>query len=277
MVGVGGVFLDELPEAGLRIDAEILRLQEVLKDPQRSIVRFRVGGKSRHILRHRSATRFRHADDAKVDRTFCPARAYNRVMESRAGSSRPAHAGNPRQRILNASFELFAQRGIRDVGVDELITRSEVAKATFYNHFHSKDELALTYLERLYDARREEMDAAVRNRDGPHALLGIFDVFEELFSRSAPEGSSFVHVLMEMGPDHPLGQASIDFLARTRAQLEELAERAGLLDPEQFAHECHLLIKGAIVAAIEGDDHAAERARRLAAWLIKLHQEPEQQ
>jgi AcrR family transcriptional regulator len=176
-----------------------------------------------------------------------------------------------RQRILDTSFELFAQRGIRDVGVDELITRSGVAKATFYKHFHTKDELALAYLQRWYEERSAAINEAVRRHgesDIP-VLLVVFDVFDEWFQQGVAEVSSFLHVMMEMGPDHPLGKASIDYLARTRDQLADLARASGLNEPEDFAWSCHILLKGSIVAAAEGDPRAAERARHMAALLIE--------
>ena len=44
-----------------------------------------------------------------------------------------------------AAYGLFSRRGIRDVGVDELIRASGVAKATFYRHFPSKVDLVLAF------------------------------------------------------------------------------------------------------------------------------------
>ncbi|KHL04595.1 TetR family transcriptional regulator [Sinomonas humi] len=183
------------------------------------------------------------------------------------GSVRPTTA---RQRILDTSFELFARRGIRDVGVDELVESSGVAKATFYKYFRTKDDLALAYLQRWYEERSAAIEAAVarhQDEDAP-ALLAVFDVFEEWFRQGSVEVSSFLHVLMEMGPGHPLGRASLDYLARTREQLAALAREAGLRDPEGFAWSCHILLKGSIVAAVEGDALAAERSRRMAALLV---------
>jgi hypothetical protein len=97
----------------------------------------------------------------------------------------------------------------------------------------------------------------------------VFDVFDEWFQQGVAEVSSFLHVMMEMGPDHPLGKASIDYLARTRDQLADLARASGLTEPEDFAWSCHILLKGSIVAAAEGDPRAAERARHMAALLIE--------
>ncbi|MGX1162814.1 hypothetical protein RKD54_003723 [Pseudarthrobacter sp. SLBN-100] len=45
---------------------------------------------------------------------------------------------------------------------------------------------------------------------------------------------SFINVLLEMGPAHPLGQASIDYLAKIRGQVQTLAEEAGLQRPDEL-------------------------------------------
>ena len=103
------------------------------------------------------------------------------------------------------------------------------------------------------------------------AMLTIFDVFDDWFREGAAQVSSFLHVLMETGPDHPLGKASIQYLDRTRQQIAELAESAGLNDPHDFARPAHILIKGAIVAAAEGDSRAAGRARTMAKLLMDHH------
>jgi hypothetical protein len=47
-----------------------------------------------------------------------------------------------------------------------------------------------------------------------------------------------------------------------------LAEKAGVRDPGSFAHSWHILMKGSIVAAAEGDVDAAQRAKALARILL---------
>ena len=47
---------------------------------------------------------------------------------------------------IQAAYELFARHGIQAVGVDEIIRRAAVAKATFYHQFASKDDLVLEFL-----------------------------------------------------------------------------------------------------------------------------------
>jgi AcrR family transcriptional regulator len=197
-------------------------------------------------------------------------------VDTSAGIEQPGRpaAGSPPEKILAVAYELFARRGIRDVGVDELIRASGVAKATFYRHFHSKDDVVLAFLEQWYRERTAAIEDAIARRGsrGEAAMLTIFDVFDDWFRQGAAQVSSFLHVMMEMGPDHPLGKASIQYLEKTREQIADLAKAAGLDNPYDFAWSIHILIKGAIVAAAEGDPRAAARAKDMATLLMGSHQ-----
>ncbi|UZX05252.1 TetR/AcrR family transcriptional regulator [Arthrobacter sp. CDRTa11] len=178
------------------------------------------------------------------------------------------------ERILAVAYELFSRRGVRDVGVNELISRSGVAKATFYRHFPSKNDLVLAFLEQrdqLWTVEAIVGQAKLRAGSPAEQLLAIFDVFSDWFLREDFEACSFINVLLEMGPAHPLGRASIDYLAKIRGHVQALAEEAGLQRTEEFARSWHILMKGSIVSAAEGDTGAAHRAQQMAGWLIEHH------
>ena len=182
--------------------------------------------------------------------------------------------GGARNRILDAAYELFLQRGIRDVGINELITRAGVAKATFYAHFTSKDELVHAYLERCHQDMTVEAiiaETGRRTEDPTGRLMAIFDVLDEWFRQDDFQACAFVSTMLEMGPTHPLGIASIDYLAQVRAFIRALAVEAGLEQPDVFARSCHILTKGSIISAVEGDREAAVFAKRMAASLIRDH------
>ncbi len=98
--------------------------------------------------------------------------------------------------------------------------------------------------------------------------MAIFDVFDEWFRREDFEACSFINVLLEMGPEHPLGKASMRHLENIRSMVSGLAEEAGLRDPDSFARSWHILMKGSIVSAAEGDLEAAHRAQSMARQLI---------
>lgn len=176
-----------------------------------------------------------------------------------------------RERILTAAYELFSRRGVRDVGVDELIARSGVANATFYRHFASKDDLVLAFLERreqLWTVGTIVEKALEREGTARDQLLAVFDVLDEWFRRRDYEGDPFLNVFLEMGTEHPLGRASLERLNTVRRMIQQLAEKAHMRDPESFARSMQLLMKGSIVGARMGDADSALRARQLAGWLI---------
>jgi AcrR family transcriptional regulator len=186
----------------------------------------------------------------------------------------PIADDSARERVLAVAYDLFARRGIRDVGVDEIVTEAGIARATLYRHFKSKDDLALAFLERReqrWTFGSVEAEARRRGENADDRLLAIFDVFDEWFQREDFEACSFVNVLFEMRPTHPLGQASIHHLRNIRGMVERLAAEAGIDDPVEFARSWHILMKGSIVAATEGDLLAAKRAKTMARTLIDSH------
>jgi AcrR family transcriptional regulator len=179
-----------------------------------------------------------------------------------------------RARILDAAYELFTRHGIQAIGVDEIIRRAEVAKATFYHHFASKDDLVLEFLnlrEQRWTRAWIEGEARRRAATPEEQLLTIFDLFDEWFHREDFEADSFVNVLLELGPDHPAGRASIEHLENVRAFVRQLAEEAGLRATESFTRSWHILMKGSIVCAAAGDAEAGKRAQAMAKLLIEQH------
>jgi hypothetical protein len=106
--------------------------------------------------------------------------------------------------------------------------------------------------------------------DPAERLLAVFDVFGEWFHRRDFEGCFFINALLEFEDHrHRIHRASRRHLAVIREFLEDLAGQAGIHDPEPFARQWHILMKGSIVAAQEGDHEAARRARQLGLLLLQ--------
>lgn len=178
-----------------------------------------------------------------------------------------------RDRILDAAYGLFSRAGVRAIGVDTITAEADVAKMTLYRNFASKNELALAFL-----ALREErwtkgwVQAEVLNRaDSPAGqLLAIFEIFSEWFAREDFEGCAFITSLLEFDDrSDPVRGACVTHLANIRAFVCELATAAGVADPERFAAQWHILMKGSIVAAHEGDAEAAFKAREMGLLLLQ--------
>jgi AcrR family transcriptional regulator len=180
-----------------------------------------------------------------------------------------------RERLSRAAYELFSREGVTSVGVDAVIARAGTAKMTLYRNFPSKNDLILEFLRRREQMwTREWLEAESRRRgETPRdQLLAIFDVFSEWFRQPDFEGCSFLTTMIEVNDrDHPVHQAAVTHLENIRSYIEGLAAEAGIRDVDSFARKWHILMKGSIMAAHEGDTAAADRARELGELLLAQH------
>jgi AcrR family transcriptional regulator len=190
-----------------------------------------------------------------------------RALGQTAGAAGPS----ARERIVGEAFVLFYAEGIRAVGVDLLISRSGVAKATFYRHFASKNDLVVAYLERRRAAMLSWLteEVAARAERPEERLLAIFDALADLFADPDFRGCAVHNTVVEAGPDSP---AVLEGARAHQADLERyvvgLATEAGLPAPVDVAARWGLLIDGAFVGAHRTGPHAAAVARAAAEHLL---------
>lgn len=182
-----------------------------------------------------------------------------------------------RERILAASYDLFVERGVRAVGINEIIATAGVARASFYSHFPSKNDLILAFLER----RRSEFtvgflsaESQRRGESPKEQLLAIFDIFDEWFQSEDFTGCPYIRSLVEAGPDDGAGAASAGYLREMRAGVESVAQAIGLEDPADFAECWMILLQGSVVAAMGTGYTAPRRVRSLGELLIASHTVP---
>ena len=179
-----------------------------------------------------------------------------------------------RERILDAAYDLFSRGGVRAIGVDTITAEADVAKMTLYRNFASKNELAIAFM-----ALREErwtvgwvQDEVMRRASTPAARM-LVDLRDLRASGSRAKTSRAARSSRRCSSSRtatdPVRQACVTHLAKIRAFVCELATEAGVEDPERFAAQWHILMKGSIVAAHEGDSAAAMKARELGELLLE--------
>jgi AcrR family transcriptional regulator len=175
-----------------------------------------------------------------------------------------------RERLLAAANELFYEEGVHTVGIDRVIERAGVAKATLYSAYGSKDELIRAYLEGRHQSRRERITAALEGMPTPReGLLAIFDVLGDAFAQPNYHGCAFVNASAEARPGSPIDEAVTEYRSWLRGLLTELATQAGAAKPEQLAKQLHLLYDGSAVSAqMDHDPDAAVTARAAGVALI---------
>jgi AcrR family transcriptional regulator len=173
-----------------------------------------------------------------------------------------------RERLLAAANELFYTEGVHTVGIDRVIDRAGVAKASLYNTFGSKEELVRAYLEGRHAAMAARITKAIARYDSPRdRLLGVFDAQGEVFAEPGFRGCAFASASAE-SPSDLVAQAADAYRGWVRGLLTDLARDAGVADPERLGRQLHLLYDGASLSARMDHDPSAAAAARAAAQTL---------
>jgi AcrR family transcriptional regulator len=179
--------------------------------------------------------------------------------------------GSARERLLAAANELFYAEGVHTVGIERVLERAGVAKASLYSTFGSKDELVQAYLEARAERRRRRIAERIARHDDPRArILSIFDLMGELAAEPTFRGCAFYNASAE-GPrkETKAGRICADQRGWTQALFTELARDAGAAHPQHLARQLVVLYDGAMVgASMDRDPGAPAVAREMAEILL---------
>ena len=175
-----------------------------------------------------------------------------------------------RDRLLAAAGELFYEEGVQSVGIDKVIERAGVAKASLYGNFKGKDDLVRAYLDARYEARRAAIEEKLALHQTPRAkLLSVFDTMAEAIAKPNYRGCAFLRASAEMPADASGRLVCRDARRWTRELLSKLAKQAGAASPAALASQLLLLYDGAAASAqLDRDPRAAAAAKAAAALLI---------
>ena len=174
--------------------------------------------------------------------------------------------GSPRDRLLAAAGELFYEHGVHTVGIDTIIERAGVAKASLYSTFGSKDGLVRAYLETRHEARRARISAEIERHDDPTArLLAVFDVLASTIAQPAFRGCAFANAAAESELDSAAADITRNVRRWLLETLAELATELGVSDPTALARQLTLLYDGALAQSRLDPSPAAAKAARDAA------------
>jgi AcrR family transcriptional regulator len=178
---------------------------------------------------------------------------------------------SPRERLLEAASELFYAEGVHSVGIDRVIERAGVAKASLYSTFGSKEELVHAYLDQRHERTLGRLRAAADRVDDPAGkLLAVFDGQAEFFGEPTFRGCAFSAARAEAPAGSRIDEAAQSYRRDVRALFRELAAAAGAGDPETLACQLLMLYDGGGAAAnLDRDPGVATAERQAAEVLIR--------
>jgi len=188
-------------------------------------------------------------------------------MNTKTGSAPRVPA---RERLLAAADELFYENGINTVGIDRVIERAGVAKASLYDCFGSKDELVRSYLQARNEARRTRINERLSQYHTPEEkILSIFDLLGELAVQPGFRGCAFVRAGADAGSSDNVKTVCEESRAFILGKFTDLAREAGASEPELLGKQLVLLYDGASIAAhLDHNRNAVSTARTLAAQML---------
>jgi AcrR family transcriptional regulator len=169
-----------------------------------------------------------------------------------------------RERLLAAANDLFYAEGVQTVGIDRIIERAGVAKASLYNLFGSKEHLEAAYLASRHEATTRRLGETISRLDDPRQkILAVFDLQAKQFTQPDFRGCAFVAASTEAPTGGLVEHAAGEFRAWMRALFTDLAEQAGACDPKNLGRQLHLVYDGAGLAGrMDHRDPAIARSAR---------------
>jgi AcrR family transcriptional regulator len=173
----------------------------------------------------------------------------NAAKESRAA----------RERILETATDLFANQGYRATGINEVIDKSGVAKATFYHHFPTKADLCLAYLKARNSTELNSIKDFIAKKRTPWSrFLGVIESLEPWLKANQMRGCSFLNMVAEEpDPKSPLRKEGRKHYESLRDLIRKLAmelvesdpQHYGKLDADAITDEYLVIIGGSIALA----------------------------
>jgi AcrR family transcriptional regulator len=179
-----------------------------------------------------------------------------------------------KERILDTASRLFYDQGYHVTGINQIIEEADIARASLYNHFPSKTDLLLAYLDSTHASWFEELDVFLAPIAGPREkLLAIFDFRIRRQQRLKYKGCHFNKIAAEASDDQEVLARVKAFKVRFRNLIHELVaqttQRRSILDNDQLADTLFLLLEGGIaVGAMYRSSEAAEKAKQIAETVL---------
>lgn len=183
----------------------------------------------------------------------------------------------PKERILEAASRLFYTQGYHVTGINQILEEADVAKASLYQHFGSKEDLGIAYLKKMRENWYAAFEGHLDKLETPlQKILGTFDLLEKNMRLHGFKGCRFLNILQDVDSS---SQRMYQEIVAHKTSLRNLYKKL----VRQYATEVHtpvipnvhdtiyLLFEGAIVESkLYQDAWPIISARKTVAQLLQL-------
>ena len=173
-----------------------------------------------------------------------------------------------RERIVNVASRLFYKQGYNSTGINQVIKEAEVAKASLYQYFPSKEDLLVEYLRVTAENTEKSLRAFIDKYSTPEEkALAVFDFILKFSKQADFNGCNFLNIAAEV----PVDDARVrQLIRRQKDSIRSLF--AGILKPagkEKLADELYLLFDAALVTGkVHEGSWPVKTAKKMAEKLL---------
>lgn len=184
-------------------------------------------------------------------------------------------SGDSSTKILKTASRLFYEQGYHVTGINQVIAEAGVAKASFYHHFASKEELCIAYLQKRHQDWFSWLQQEVeQHKDDQQRLLSLFTFLERWLADSNYRGCAFLNIASEFpSPDSKIRLLVLNHKQALQDYIKQLVERLNSSTQQNhtttLADAIYLLFEGAISKCqIDQSTQSIQAARATVKQLI---------
>ena len=178
---------------------------------------------------------------------------------------------------METAYELFYTQGYNVTGINQILDESNVAKASLYQHFGSKEELGVDYIKLVRKEWFQAFDNFLSSKSLPkQKILAAFDFLEKNVLQNNFRGCRFLNLLADIDTSSEgMHQQIVEHKLKLRAVFKDLARQhvttSGLRLPHA-ADAIYLLFEAAIVETkLYRDIWPIRAAKNAAASILQVN------
>ncbi|KAF2337651.1 TetR/AcrR family transcriptional regulator [Flavobacterium nitrogenifigens] len=171
----------------------------------------------------------------------------------------------PKERILEKTFTLFHTQGYNATGINQIIEEAKVAKASFYQHFKSKEDLCVAFLNQRHFFWFEELQKFTsKEEDRKLKILASFDFLIYMNKKENYRGCSFLNILSEIQSDNI---KILDVIQNHKADLRVYFNE--ILNDNLLSDHVYLLFESCIIESqLFKSNQLIEQTKKIIQTLI---------
>ncbi len=180
-----------------------------------------------------------------------------------------------RNRIISTASSLFYKNGYNSTGINEIISESGIAKATLYNHFKSKEDICIAFLDFKHAHFINDIKEFTREKEkGRTQILALFDYLRLFFQDTEFNGCWGIKTVAEIPQDNlkirkVIQGQKVEFLESIIALVETNLRTDNKKEITTIARRIYLMYESAVVEShLHQKDWPIKEAKEICSQII---------